>query len=468
MMDSDDNESDKESPRCAFSVLKRAANKNDVSVEEGEASTSSNSGKKNSIVWKYFRKNDNSEDATCKLCPSIIKCKGSSTSAMTSHLKRKHKITETVSDTIGNKTVNPISNTDNSVTPKKPKLQQQCIQSYVKKESLSELLAKCAAKDGFSFKSITNSLAIQEFITKRGFPMPKSETTVKNLVLRFYEEKRDEMKTELTELKIEKKFSITVDEWTDIKSKRYLNVTLHTNEKCFKLGLNKISGSCDAATTEILVREKLMEFGINLESDVVASTHDGASVMQKYGRIIPVESQLCYNHAIHLAVIEVFYKRHPSNDAMDSDEIDDENSDIDSDKFVLESDSNIFFDTQAESVPPVYQPEVKDIINHIRQVSKFFRYSPVRNSILQKHVVEKEGKELNLLLDCKTRWNSLVPMIERFLKLNGYIKKALTDLGKTELIKDEFIPFLKEIRGEFFERNKTYIFLLVARFDISF
>lgn len=146
---------------------------------------------------------------------------------------------------------------------------------------------------------------------------------------------------------------------------------------------------------------------------------------------------------------------------------------VDSDKFVLESDSNIFFDIQAASasVLPVYQPEIKDIINHIRQVSKFFRYSPVRNSILQKYVTEKEGKELNLLLDCKTRWNSLVPMIERFLKLNGYIKKALTDLGKTELIKDDFIPFLKEIRGEFFNEIK-HIFLIfftsVARFDICF
>lgn len=77
-------------------------------------------------------------------------------------------------------------------------------------------------KRWLSFKSITHSSAIQEFISKCGLSMPKSETTVKNLVLCSYEENTDEMKMELTELKTERKFSITVDEWTDIKSKRYL------------------------------------------------------------------------------------------------------------------------------------------------------------------------------------------------------------------------------------------------------
>jgi hypothetical protein len=30
--------------------------------------------------------------------------------------------------------------------------------------------------------------------------------------------------------------------------------------------------------------------------------------------------------------------------------------------------------------------------------------------------LDQEKKILNLLLDCKPRWNSLVPMIERLLK----------------------------------------------------
>lgn len=41
------------------------------------------------------------------------------------------------------------------------------------KESLGELLARCAAKDGFSIRGI------REFITKRNYEMPKSENSVK-------------------------------------------------------------------------------------------------------------------------------------------------------------------------------------------------------------------------------------------------------------------------------------------------
>jgi hypothetical protein len=54
------------------------------------------------------------------------------------------------------------------------------------------------------------------------------------------------------------------------------------------------------------VEKKLSEFGLKFK-DIVASTHDGAAVMQKYGRLIPAKSQLCFNHGIHLSVTDVFY-----------------------------------------------------------------------------------------------------------------------------------------------------------------
>jgi len=46
-----------------------------------------------------------------------------------------------------------------------------------------------------------------------------------------------------------------------------------------------------------------------MNSDVVASTHDGALVMVKYRRKIQAFSQLCYNHGIHLAVLNVLYRK---------------------------------------------------------------------------------------------------------------------------------------------------------------
>ncbi|GBM22702.1 hypothetical protein AVEN_81463-1 [Araneus ventricosus] len=46
---------------------------------------------------------------------------------------------------------------------------------------------------------------------------------------------------------------------------------------------------------------------------------------------------------------------------------------------------------------------------------------------LQKYVKEDTGKELSLILDYRTHWNSLPATIERFQKLKVYIDKALID-----------------------------------------
>lgn len=61
-------------------------------------------------------------------------------------------------------------------------------------------------------------------------------------------------------------------------------------------------------TTELVVA-KLKDFGITMGSHIVASTHDGAAVMVKYGQLNGTLSQLCYNHCLHLAVLDIFYSK---------------------------------------------------------------------------------------------------------------------------------------------------------------
>ena len=66
----------------------------------------------------------------------------------------------------------------------------------------------------------------------------------------------------------------------------------------------------------------------------------------------------------------------------------------------------------------------------MRRIVKFFRKSPKKNETLQTHVKNEFHKEFILILDSKTRWNSLLEMIERFLKLKKCIEKALIDLDQ--------------------------------------
>ena len=68
-----------------------------------------------------------------------------------------------------------------------------------------------------------------------------------------------------------------------------------------------------------------------------------------------------------------------------------------------------------------------------------FRNSPLKNDRLQDFVKNEFSEELKLILDCKVRWNSLLAMIERFLKLKNCISKALRVIASTENVFEEDI-----------------------------
>lgn len=265
--------------------------------------------------------------------------------------------------------------------------------------------------------------------------------------------KKMEMKKELQILKNNaQKFSITVDEWSDNRMRRYMNVTLLSTQKKHVLGLVPIEGSCNSEKSVELVRNFLQQFDIDLNTDIVASTHDGAAVMVKYGRLIGAISQLCYNHAMHLAVLELVYKKTNSEmtDYSDEDTYEPEN-DLDENEDEIESlnennfyiDGNLNFE-QDNDILVIPREDLGKILSETRTTINFFKNSCVRNSILQKHIKAQEGKSLSLLLDCRTRWNSQVAMIKRFLRVKDSINKALGEIGTTK-INDENIKILQEM-----------------------
>lgn len=91
--------------------------------------------------------------------------------------------------------------------------------------------------------------------------------------------------------------------------------------------------------------------------------------------------------------------------------------------------------------------EYRGIIEKVRKIVKMFRRSPVKNdSILQKYVKEDhQGKELTLLLDCPTRWNSLLTMLSRFSMLRTSIQKAMIDMKTPQLVSDADFMLVDEI-----------------------
>ncbi|GFW47561.1 hypothetical protein TNCV_582731 [Trichonephila clavipes] len=58
-----------------------------------------------------------------------------------------------------------------------------------------------------------------------------------------------------------------------------------------------------------VLQSKSMKHGLSLKDDIVSVTTDGATVMQKAGKLIGVNQQLCSSHGIQLRVIEVVYQK---------------------------------------------------------------------------------------------------------------------------------------------------------------
>lgn len=157
-------------------------------------------------------------------------------------------------------------------------------------------------------------------------------------------------------------------------------------------------------------------------------TTDGPNVMIKVGNLMPCFQQRCFAHGIQLAIIDVLYKDGLAEELIPDQEVFQEIIDNADQSDLSDDDDNGFI---VNCTPPSVKiaSNYKDLITKIRKIVKIFRKSPTKNDlILQKYILEEHGKRLELILDCKTRWNSLVNMLERFYCVRSCISKALIDL----------------------------------------
>ena len=197
------------------------------------------------------------------------------------------------------------------------------------------------------------------------------------------------------------------------------------------LGLIRVNGSMPDAKCVSLIDLKLSEFGLSLAADIVCIVTDGASVMVKVGSLIETEQQLCYAHAVQLAVLDVLYRGRNARAtpavsatleaaANDTEYEDNSDGEEDADADAQLSDERMEVVDDDYNVLIEMSTEYHAAVQKVRKVVKLFKRSPTRNDAqLQPYVKQDFGREVGLLLDCKTRWNSLVDMMSRFLQLRG-------------------------------------------------
>ncbi len=474
-------------------------------------------------VWEHFTRDSVNQTAICLLCKTKLKCTGGSTKSLHVHLQSKHGVnllkrgaeSEVRDDnrkegasaaTAGN--IRARSGTENVTSLSK-------FFASPTDNSLEATIARMTACDGLPFRIFATSPDMRRILMASGFrELPKSSTTVQSLVMDHGRKIRSLVASEIAcRMSKGEKFSLTFDEWTSSRNRRYMVVNLHeAGPKFWSLGLVRIHGTMPAKKCVQLLEERLKIFGLSLSDDIVGICTDGASVMCKVGKLIDAKQQLCYAHGVQLAVIEVLYKKQrgqrdfrerdegtvDEGDAeVDADEAEisesgesaenedndiNESGDLDDDGQLEILDGTDNGDFEFDAVADL-SDQYQNVVTKVRKIVKIFRKSPTKNDdILQKYVTvigkDKDSidadaanstsdsntsdrkrestssttSELNLILDVRTRWSSLLAMLERFQKLRTAIQKALIDVNmSTEieaadfLVVDELVETLQPV-----------------------
>ena len=100
---------------------------------------------------------------------------------------------------------------------------------------------------------------------------------------------------------------------------------------------------------------------------------------------------------------------------------------------------------ETEAIGVELQRFVAEVIGKVRIIVKMFRKSPLKDEILQKHIQAQLNTEQKLILDSKTRWNSLLEMIKIFVKAEKCIRMALVEIGTSITVTDPEIKILRDL-----------------------
>lgn len=210
-------------------------------------------------------------------------------------------------------------------------------------------------------------------------------------------------------------FSLSFYEWTSVRNRRYMVINVHEfEEKFWCLGLVRVYVTMPAEKCVKHLRERLDQFELNLDRDIVGICTDGASVMGKVGKLISAEHQKCWAHGVHLAVHNVIYKAkrrvlsevaakgssaskaadEADNDINDHDEPDIDNIIItDSDKIDAgDFDVKEFAVFTAADATAELSDTYNNIVRKVRRIVMLFRKSPTKNHDVLQIYVKQEHK----------------------------------------------------------------------------
>ncbi|UYV60546.1 ATP6V0B [Cordylochernes scorpioides] len=196
-------------------------------------------------------------------------------------------------------------------------------------------------------------------------------------------------------------------------SKRYLNINIHSRTKVWNLGLTRISGVFSSEQCKYVIGAKLLEFGIDFETDI---------------RVVPEFVSATVNEA-------------------ESDLSEDDNEDTSPFNVSLEVAHPSFPEAIYPQYPVFSKKNINEVTKKARVVVKLFKRSPLKNEILLNYMRQDNriSTSMCLILDCRTRWDSLLNMLERLLSVKSAIQKALIDVKAKVRLTDEDFDIMTQV-----------------------
>lgn len=417
-------------------------------------------------IWKNFVISPDRNWAKCVRCTSVLSVLGGSTKGLHHHeITHKSKSvikSSSVSSSIGSRSTNTLSTTVDldSVAGESCNVagffhssckKQKLITDFTDCDSSMEtMIARMIAKDGFCIEKFITCQDLRNLFNYRGFTLPTSANTIRQIVFKKVGNIKQIYKSNIANLiKNGNRFSICVDEWTSLKGKRYMNVILNHLEGFFNLGLVRLHGCADADAISEAIKQRLNDFDITVDNHIIALVSDGAAVMICVGNKLNIEHQVCLAHGFHLAVIKSLYRTSSADKSKcsESREFMSMNVDENTDDSSEESSGEVFIISEESGSQFISQDtaEIKfdnylAIIKKVRRIVTAFKRSPV---LRETHLTPYTN--LMPLLDCNTRWNSLLVMVERFLEIIIPIRKALIELTYLPSIHDSDVLLLRKM-----------------------
>lgn len=361
----------------------------------------------------------------CDLCDKEIKSIGGSTSGLHRHLTGVHSYRRLM----------PIA------SPIKSPLKQTNLIGFAKKNinTMEEELAKLACDDGLSINQIKKSKFIKKSFNLIGFRLPDSGNTIMRMIYTYGDEIKSYYIDRINHfLKIGNKISISIDDWSSLKTRKYMNIHLYSNDFNLSLGLIRLLEHNPSFKYVDILKTKLLEYNIKICEDVISLTSDGCSTMLALGKLISPIHVVCMSHGIHLAVTKTFYRdKQPiiSNEEIINNSNLIEFIDSDEEIHTCSDDySDEEIGQQYENSEPIQEKELcagfKETIDRIRAIVRHFKKSQPDNDKLQVNCKLLYGKELQCIIDVPTRWNSLLDMVARFNRIENAIDMTLLKIKK--------------------------------------